>query len=99
MAPVGGVEEQHPALLFRPAVRRRGRPSGANRARLLQRERLSDQEFEGIRGLVEALLDEGPVRNISAMEEGKELLREYLRHASARGLEEEAAREKLAELE
>ena len=48
---------------------------------------------------MEALLDEGPVRNISAMEEGKELLREYLRHASARGLEEEAAREKLAELE
>ena len=35
----------------------------------------------------------------AAMEEGKELLREYLRHASARGLEEEAAREKLAELE
>ncbi len=82
-----------------PSYSARRCAAGGGLLELLQRERLSDQEFEGIRGLVEALLDEGPVRNISAMEEGKELLREYLRHASARGLEEEAAREKLAELE
>ena len=44
------------------------------------------------------LLDEGPVQNISAMEDGPEILREYLRHLAAHDQEDEEARKKLAEL-
>lgn len=65
---------------------------------LLRRERLTGEELEQARGLMAGLLDEGPVRNISVMAEGETMLREYLRHIEAHGQEDEAAREKLAEL-
>lgn len=51
-------------------------------AALLDQGTLTPEEFAAASGLVAALLDEGPVRNISAMEDGKELLEAYLRHAS-----------------
>lgn len=60
---------------------------------LLRRERLTDEEFEAAQGLMGALMDEGPVRNLSVMEDGEEILREYLRHGEARGIEDAAARE------
>ena len=48
---------------------------------LLAQEALTPEEFAATSGLVAALLDEGPVRNISAMEDGKALLEAYLLHA------------------
>ena len=48
---------------------------------LLAQETLTPEEFAAASGLVAALLDEGPVRNISAMEDGKALLEAYLLHA------------------
>lgn len=65
---------------------------------LLRRESLTGEELENVKGLMAGLLDEGPVQNISAMEDGPEILREYLRHLAAHGQVDEEARKKLAEL-
>lgn len=56
---------------------------------LLAQEALTPEEFAAASGLVAALLDEGPVRNISVMEDGKELLEAYLRHAGGMARTEE----------
>lgn len=65
---------------------------------LLRRDALAEEDFRLAQGLMEALLDEGPVRNVSAMENGAEILREYLRHVKSRGLSDENAEEKLGTL-
>lgn len=56
---------------------------------LLAQEALTPEDFAAASGLVAALLDEGPVRNISVMEDGKELLEAYLRHAGGMARTEE----------
>lgn len=56
---------------------------------LLAQEALTPEEFAAASGLVAALLDEGPVRNISVMEDGKKLLEAYLRHAGGMARTEE----------
>lgn len=48
---------------------------------LLKRKTLPREEVAALGGLIRGLLDEGPVRNLSVMEDGEAILRDYLRHA------------------
>lgn len=48
---------------------------------------LSDEDFHGIRDIIDALLDEGPCAGISEIENAEEALAEFLKKASGRGLD------------
>lgn len=50
----------------------------------LRKESLDEDLFESVTNIVEALLDEGPVSNISVYEDRDEALTLFLRHASKR---------------
>lgn len=49
---------------------------------------LSREDFEGIRDIIEALLDEGPVPGISAVEDAEKHLRAFLKHAGTMAWDE-----------
>ena len=46
----------------------------------------SDEEFSGIRDIIEGLLDEGPVRGISGLENAEEMILRFLEEAGKRTL-------------
>lgn len=50
-------------------------------------ETLSDEDFKGLCGLFDALLDEGPCAGISAVENAEEMLSEFLNKANGRELD------------
>lgn len=50
-------------------------------------DELSDEDFHGIRDIIDALLDEGPREGISAIENAEEILAGFLRKASAKSLD------------
>ncbi len=50
-------------------------------------EPLSDEDFHGIRDIIDALLDEGPCAGISRVENAGEVLVEFLKTASSRELD------------
>ena len=49
---------------------------------------LTREDFEGIRDIIDALLDEGPVPGISAVEDAEQHLRAFLKHAEAMARDE-----------
>lgn len=50
-------------------------------------ERLSDEDFHGIRDIIDALFDEGPCAGISEVEDAEEMLARFLRLAGDRELD------------
>ena len=46
---------------------------------------LTREDFEGIRDIIDALLDEGPVPGISGVEDAEQHLRAFLKHAETLG--------------
>lgn len=48
---------------------------------LLDKEQLSYEEIQGILGIIDAMLDEGPVRGISTVREPEKMLAKVLHHA------------------